>query len=98
MPICPSIGQNAALFRVQCAGGLMMFRNSPIGCATAALLMLCSLIAPARSADQVKEVRLYALDCGRIQLKDMGLFSDTGEYDGRPGSIVDPCWVIRHPK
>jgi glyoxylase-like metal-dependent hydrolase (beta-lactamase superfamily II) len=28
----------------------------------------------------------------------MGMFSDTGEYDGKPGSLVDPCFVIRHPK
>jgi glyoxylase-like metal-dependent hydrolase (beta-lactamase superfamily II) len=27
----------------------------------------------------------------------MSMFSDTGEYDGRPGAIVDPCFLIRHP-
>lgn len=42
-------------------------------------------------------VRLYALDCGRIQLADMGMFSDTGEYDGRPGQLVSPCFVVVHP-
>ena len=28
----------------------------------------------------------------------MSVFSDAGEYDGRPGSLVDPCYLIRHPK
>lgn len=43
-------------------------------------------------------LRLYALDCGRIQVADMGMFSDTGEYDGRPGNLVSPCFVVVHPK
>lgn len=43
-------------------------------------------------------VRLYALDCGRGAFDDMAMFSDAGEYDGRPGKIVDPCFLIRHPK
>jgi N-acyl homoserine lactone hydrolase len=72
--------------------------KNPIGCVGAALLVASTLFVPAHAADEVKEVRLYALDCGLIHLKDMGLFSDTGEYDGKPGIIVDPCWVIRHPK
>ncbi len=44
------------------------------------------------------DVRLYALDCGSMDFTDMGIFSDTGDYDGKPGSIVDPCFLIRHPK
>src|SRR5690606_41610977 len=35
-------------------------------------------------------VRLYALDCGRLQLADMGMVSDTGEYARRPGQPVSP--------
>ncbi len=51
------------------------------------------------AANNVQEVHLYALDCGRIDVKDMGsLFSDTGEYTGEPGAIPDPCFLIRHPK
>ncbi|MDR3417453.1 MAG: N-acyl homoserine lactonase family protein [Nevskia sp.] len=63
-----------------------------------ALLALASVLGPALAADEVKQVRLYALDCGRVQLKDMAMFSDTGEYDGKPGTLVDPCYLIRHPK
>jgi glyoxylase-like metal-dependent hydrolase (beta-lactamase superfamily II) len=43
-------------------------------------------------------IRLYVLDCGRIEFKDMSLFSDTGEYDGKSGKLVDSCYLIRHPK
>ena len=64
----------------------------------AALLAAAALYVPARAADPVEEVRLYALDCGHIRLNDMGMFSDTGEYDGKPGVLVDPCWIIRHTK
>lgn len=62
------------------------------------LLAAVSVFGAAQAADEVKEVRLYALDCGRIHLKDKGMFSDTGEYDGQPVDLVDPCYVIRHPK
>jgi N-acyl homoserine lactone hydrolase len=64
---------------------------------------LCSMAgrhtaAAAVTAGPVSSVRLYAFDCGRIDFKDMSLFSDTGEYDGKSGSLVDPCFLIRHPK
>ncbi len=51
-----------------------------------------------RAAGEIKEVRLYVLDCGRAELKDMAVFSDTGEYDGKPGAIAVSCYLIRHPK
>ncbi|HXN81817.1 MAG TPA: N-acyl homoserine lactonase family protein [Myxococcales bacterium] len=54
--------------------------------------------APARAEDPVKEVRLYAIECGRIDFKDMGSFADTGEYDGKPGTLTVSCYLIRHPK
>ncbi|WP_347259763.1 N-acyl homoserine lactonase family protein [Rudaea sp.] len=44
------------------------------------------------------EVRLYALDCGRIDESSFGGYSDTGEYDGRPRTMSAPCFVIRHPR
>jgi N-acyl homoserine lactone hydrolase len=44
------------------------------------------------------DLRLYVLDCGHATFKDMGGFSDTGEYDGLAGEIAVPCFLIRHPK
>ena len=43
-------------------------------------------------------VRLYALDCGSFDMKNTGLFSPNHEYDGKPGKLSDPCFLIRHPK
>jgi len=43
-------------------------------------------------------VRLYTLDCGHAEFKDFGLGSDTGDYDGRPAELADPCFLIKHPK
>ncbi len=66
--------------------------------AASVLLAVSSWLVPAQAADPVGTVRLYALDCGRVQIKDMAIFSDTGEYNGKPGVLADPCFVIRHPK
>jgi N-acyl homoserine lactone hydrolase len=63
------------------------------------LLTIMAVVAmPARPEDRVNAIRLYALDCGHIEIKDMSWFSDTGEYDGKSGQLVDPCFLIRHPK
>jgi N-acyl homoserine lactone hydrolase len=57
------------------------------------LLLLLLLVAPALTTAQV---RLYALDCGHATFKDMGGFSDTGEFDGKPGNLAAPCFLIKH--
>jgi N-acyl homoserine lactone hydrolase len=62
------------------------------------LTVITIAAAPAGSADRAGAIRLYALDCGTIEFMDLGWFSDTGEYDGKPGRLVDPCFLIRHPK
>jgi glyoxylase-like metal-dependent hydrolase (beta-lactamase superfamily II) len=60
-------------------------------------LTALTAIAPAKAAAPVV-VRLYALDCGWLEFKDMRSFSDTGEYDGQTATIAVPCFLIRHPK
>jgi glyoxylase-like metal-dependent hydrolase (beta-lactamase superfamily II) len=65
---------------------------------TALLLALGAISGAAHTAEAVGELRLYAADCGEIDFKDMSFFSDTGDYDGRSGSVVVPCFIIRHPK
>jgi N-acyl homoserine lactone hydrolase len=42
-------------------------------------------------------VRLYAIDCGKIEFSDMSAYADTGEYDGRSASMVAPCYLVAHP-
>lgn len=65
-----------------------------------ALTLFFSLLVstPVFALDQPAGVRLYTLDCGRIQFDDLGMFSDTGEYDGKAGEMTAPCFLIRHPK
>jgi glyoxylase-like metal-dependent hydrolase (beta-lactamase superfamily II) len=60
-------------------------------------LIALTAISPAKAAAPVV-VRLYALDCGWLEFKDMRSFSDTGEYDGQTATIAVPCFLIRHPK
>ena len=55
-------------------------------------------VSVATAAEPVEQVRLYALNCGDMVAKNLGMFSDTGEYDGKSGEVISPCWVIRHPK
>jgi glyoxylase-like metal-dependent hydrolase (beta-lactamase superfamily II) len=59
--------------------------------------ILFALMMAASAAEAAPAVKLYVLDCGRIVFKDMGLFSDTGELDHVPGTMVDPCFLIQHP-
>src|SRR5215469_5734428 len=58
------------------------------------LFLTLLLTGPAFGA----ELKLYALDCGHATFKDMGSFSDTGEYDGKSGEVAAPCFLIRHQK
>ena len=72
----------------------------PLVSISAALLLSAATFASAAEsskAEMPKEVRLYTLDCGHITFKDMGEFSDTGEWNGKPGNLSDPCFLIQHP-
>lgn len=42
-------------------------------------------------------LRLYVLDCGRIDISDLSEFDRNGAYDGRSDSFVDSCFLVRHP-
>lgn len=43
-------------------------------------------------------VRLYTLDCGRIEIKDFGFFTDSGKPTGKGRTLSDACFLVRHPK
>lgn len=56
-------------------------------------------VAPAQSgAASADLIRLYVLDCGTIEISDIGLFSSEGDYDGQSDTFVDSCFLIRHPE
>lgn len=61
-------------------------------------LLLALANSSAQAVEPVSELRLYAMDCGRVAIKDAGMFSDTGDYDGKPLDLVAACYLIRHPK
>jgi len=76
----------------------MTWRNSLQIFASSLLLMVAVPSGPALAANPVEDVRLYAIECGRIDVKDLGAFADTGEYDGQSGTLTVSCYLIRHPK
>ncbi len=61
-------------------------------------LILAWVAAPLHALEPASGVRMYVLDCGSMTIRDMALFSDTDQYNGQSGSLVDPCFLIQHPK
>lgn len=68
----------------------------------AALVLLAGAIGCRASSEPIQAVRLYALDCGAIELErgapaaaDPGGLGDAAEP---PGRMVDVCYLIRHPR
>lgn len=45
----------------------------------------------------VEGLKVYALDCGRIEMGDLSIFALGDEYAGRTNSAADMCVLIRHP-
>lgn len=52
--------------------------------------------ASAQGGPARPDVRLYTLDCGRIDFEDLKVFSDTGEHDGEKEVMPVSCFLIRH--
>jgi glyoxylase-like metal-dependent hydrolase (beta-lactamase superfamily II) len=50
-----------------------------------------------KASASAPEIKLYALDCGRFDISDMGSFDIGGAYDGKPYKLSDGCFLIRHP-
>jgi N-acyl homoserine lactone hydrolase len=72
--------------------GLRIFAAAAVA---AALLSTGEASAAGRKAP---DVRLYAMDCGRISVADADGFADDGSYKGVAKELVIPCYLIRHPK
>ncbi len=68
---------------------------------TALFLAACSKPAPTDHATpetKAETIKLYALECGRIDMLDLGIFASNGAYDGQTYKAVSSCYLIRHPK
>ncbi len=46
----------------------------------------------------IASVKLYALECGRIDMLDLSLFDKGGAYAGRTNKATSSCYLVRHPK
>jgi len=65
---------------------------------TLLLLLLLAFATLAHASGATPDVRLYVLDCGRLDIRDLRMFDDSGALDGKPGTMSVPCFLIRHPK
>ncbi|WP_375756326.1 N-acyl homoserine lactonase family protein [Corallococcus exercitus] len=43
-------------------------------------------------------MKLYAIDCGHVQLGDASMMADDGSLKGVSNEGIVPCYLIRHPK
>ena len=64
---------------------------------TTSLLAGAALLVSAASATAA-EVELWRLDCGQIEVRDLGVFSDTFNYSGQTRTLTNSCYLIRHDK
>ena len=75
-----------------------LLRSAAICVGVAITTLTFTGMQTALAAEAVATVRLYTVDCGRVDISDMASLADTGEYDGKAGKVVTPCFVVRHPK
>jgi glyoxylase-like metal-dependent hydrolase (beta-lactamase superfamily II) len=59
------------------------------------LLALAACVQPEPAP--APAVQLYAMDCGRAAFSDVDVFADDGSFAGQSRTLVDPCYLIRHP-
>ncbi|MEK1932755.1 MAG: N-acyl homoserine lactonase family protein [Pararhizobium sp.] len=62
---------------------------------TASLLAGAALVISGATASAA-EVELWRLDCGTIEVRNLGVFSDTYDYTGEKRTLTDSCYLIRH--
>lgn len=54
-------------------------------------------IAPEEYLPDSTTIKLYALDCGTLEVPDANIFGSKGEYQGVAGVMPVTCYLIRHP-
>ncbi len=66
------------------------------------LLLSTALIASfltlntAQAEDAQTDLKLYALNCGKIHVSDLNVFSDTDQYIGQEKTLNVGCYLIKH--
>lgn len=68
------------------------------------IFMLAAACSPGGNADREAPdaaakavVKLYAFECGHIDVDDLSVFLSGDEFQGRKHSLADSCFLIRHP-
>lgn len=59
-----------------------------------AAALALALAAP--GAAQESKIQLWRLDCGTLDIADLGAFSDTGLYAGEKRTFIDSCYLVRN--
>src|SRR5579862_3906864 len=62
--------------------------GTPAALLTITLLNVLISSPTAAFAAESPRIRLYTLDGGTLDFKDMSSFSDTGDYDGKAGKVA----------
>lgn len=57
-----------------------------------------SAATEAASKTSPSPVRLYVMDCGRVNIGDLEIFSNKGEYAERQHTATAMCYLVRHPQ
>lgn len=97
----PGFGHAAQLTRVMegalrsSVEGAVYQRRRVVGMKRVALLT-AALLALVSAAPAPARMRLYTLDCGRIDFTNMANYADTGDHDGAHGAMPVTCFLIRH--
>jgi len=63
-------------------------------------LSVAALAACSHLRDQptgAPAVQLYAMDCGRAEFSNVDIFADDGSFANQSRTLVNPCYLIRHP-
>jgi len=71
------------------------FFRQKLALALSALLLANGTLS---ASEETGGIKLYALNCGTLEMFDAGNFSSAGQFDGQKAELVDPCFLIRHPK
>lgn len=63
-----------------------------------AMLCVVALLTGCEQEKESAKIKLYTLDCGTLDVNEMDAFSDDGKLKGHKAKLVNPCFLIRHPK
>ena len=56
------------------------------------------MVSCSKQHEPKADIKLFAMDCGSYDVADMKDLGANGVYDGQTLTMVNPCYLIRHPK